>query len=81
MKMIYKTQKQNKISAVPKFMPQVLPDDKIAKGINSLNLKQGEVIHTWFIHGLKIMQIVMGIMLNQCIYFFQAVERQVNLIW
>ena len=27
-------------------MPQILPDDDIAKGINSLNPKQREV-HTW----------------------------------
>ena len=27
-------------------MPQILPDDEIAKGINSLNSKQREV-HTW----------------------------------
>ena len=31
-------------------MPQILPDDEIAKGINFLNSKQREVfnmIHTW----------------------------------
>ena len=31
--------KTNKTSAIPNFMPQVLPDDEIAKGINSLNSK------------------------------------------
>ena len=39
----------NKTSAIPNFMPQVLPDDEIAKGINSLNSKQREVfnvVHT-----------------------------------
>ena len=31
-------------------MPQILPDDEIAKGINSLNSEQREdfnVVHTW----------------------------------
>ena len=31
-------------------MPKILPDDEIAKGVNSLNSKQREVfnvIHTW----------------------------------
>ena len=42
--------KTNKTSAIPNFIPQILPDDKSAKGINSLNSKQ-----TWFIHGLNIM--------------------------
>ena len=40
----------NKTSDTPNFMPQVLPDDEIAKGINSLNSKQREVfnvVHTW----------------------------------
>ena len=35
---------------MPNFMTQILPDDKIAKGINPLNLKQTEVfsvVHTW----------------------------------
>ena len=39
-----------KTSAIPNFMPQILPDDEIAKGINFLNSKQREVfnmIHTW----------------------------------
>ena len=27
----------NKTSALPNFMPQLLPDDEIADGINSLN--------------------------------------------
>ena len=35
----------NKTSAIPNFMPQILPDDEIAKGINSLNSKQREVIN------------------------------------
>ena len=41
---------RNKISAVLNFMPQVLLDDEIEKGINSLNSKQREVcnvVHTW----------------------------------
>ena len=40
----------NKTSAIPTFTPQILPDDEIAKDINSLNSKQREafnVIHTW----------------------------------
>ena len=40
----------NKTSAIPNFMPQVLPDDGTAKGIYSLNSKQREdfnVVHTW----------------------------------
>ena len=32
----------NKTSALPSFMPQILPDDKITEGINSLNSKQME---------------------------------------
>ena len=40
----------NKTSAISNFMPQVLPDDEIAKVTNSLNSKQREVfnvVHTW----------------------------------
>ena len=40
----------SKTSALPNFMPQILPDDEIAAGINSLNSKQREVfnvVHTW----------------------------------
>ena len=46
----------NKTSAIPNFMPQVLPDDEIAKGINSLNSKQREVfnvVHTWATNFVK----------------------------
>ena len=42
--------KTNKTSALPNFVPQILSDDKIAEGINSLNSKQREIfneIHTW----------------------------------
>ena len=42
--------KTNKTSTIPNFMPQVLPDDGMAKGIYSLNSKQREdfnVVHTW----------------------------------
>ena len=45
MKMIQKTHKQNKTSAIPNFMSQILPDDEIARGINSLNSKQREVLN------------------------------------
>ena len=41
---------KSKIFTVSDFMPQILPDDEIAKSINSLNSKQGEVfnvVHTW----------------------------------
>ena len=40
----------NKTSALPNFIPQILPDDEIVEGINSLNSKQKEVfnvVHTW----------------------------------
>ena len=40
----------NKTSSFPNFMPQILPDDEIAEGINSLNSKHREVfnvVHTW----------------------------------
>ena len=39
----------NKTSAIPNFMPKILPDDEITEGIDSLNLKQREVfnvVHT-----------------------------------
>ena len=54
--MTKKTQKEAKTSAIPNFMPQVLPDDKIAKSINSLNSKQREVfnvVHTWATNFVK----------------------------
>ena len=37
-------------------MPQILPDDEIAKGINFFNSKQREVsnvVHTWTKHYVK----------------------------
>ena len=40
----------NKTSAISNFMLQILPDNEIAKGINSLNSKQREVfnvVYTW----------------------------------
>ena len=40
----------NKTSAIPNFIPQILPDDEIAKDTNSLNSEQREVfneVHTW----------------------------------
>ena len=42
--------KTNKTSTIPTFMPQMLQDDEIAEGINSLNSKQREVfkvVHKW----------------------------------
>ena len=41
---------------MPKFMPQILPDDEIAEGMNSFNSKQREVfnvIHAWPIEYAK----------------------------
>ena len=70
----------NKTSAVPTFMPQILPDDEISEGKNSLNLKQREVfnvLHKW----AESMLNVMDIMLNQFTYFFRIMEALVNLIW
>ena len=43
----------NKSSAIPNFMPKILPDDEIAKDKFS-NAKQREVFNV-VIHGLKIM--------------------------
>ena len=57
-------------------MPQILPDDEIAKGINSLNSKQREV-HTWAKDYAKYDENDV----EQCTYFFLAVEGQGNLIW
>ena len=34
----------NRTSTVSRFMPQILPDEEIATGINSLNSKQ---VHSW----------------------------------
>ena len=44
----------NKTSALSSFAPQILPDDEIAEGINSLiqNIGKSSV---WFMHGPKIM--------------------------
>ena len=61
-------------------MPQILPTGEIREGISSLNLKQGEVFNV-VIHGPKILQNLIGIMLSQSTYFFWAVKAQVNLIW
>ena len=63
----------NNNSAIPNFMPQILPDIEIAEGINPLNSKQREVfdvVHSWD----KDYEDMMGIMLNQSIYFFQIVK-------
>ena len=46
MKVIQKKKKQTKkTSALPSFMPQILPDDEIVEGINSLNSKQREIFN------------------------------------
>ena len=44
-------------------MPQILPTGEIREGISSLNLKQGEVFNV-VIHGPKILQNLIGIMLS-----------------
>ena len=70
----------NKTSALPNFIPKILPDDDIAKSIKSLNSKQREVFnvnHTWAKDNVN----MMGMILNQFTYFFQAVESWVNLFW
>ena len=36
----------NRTTALPDFLPQILLDDKIAQGINSLNSRQREVFNT-----------------------------------
>ena len=48
----------NKTSAIPNFIPKILQDDEITKGIISLNLKQREV-------GQKIKQNIIGMMWNK----------------
>ena len=35
----------NRTSALPDFLPQILPIDKMAQGINSLNSRQREVFN------------------------------------
>ena len=40
----------NRTFALPNFMLQILPDNEIVEGINSLNSKQREIfnmVHTW----------------------------------
>ena len=39
----------NKTSAIPKFMPQILPDDELEKDISSLNSKQKEVFDVFHV--------------------------------
>ena len=70
----------NKTSAIRNFMSQILPDNEIAKGINSLNSKQREVfnvIHTWDKNYVK----YNGHDVEPVTYFSQVVEGKVNLIW
>ena len=71
MKMIQKTQKQTKHLQFP-----TLPDDEIGKSVTSLNSKQREA-SMFFIHRLKIILNMAGMMLNQCIYisFRQGRDR------
>ena len=49
MKIIQKTQKQNKTSAIPYFTPQILLDDEVTDSMNSLNKAKEviNVVHTW----------------------------------
>ena len=44
----------SKTSAIPNFMPKILPDDEIAKDVNFL-MQSKEKSSMWLIHGLKIM--------------------------
>ena len=70
----------NKTSTIPTFMPQILPDNEIAEGINSLNLKQRDVfnvVRKWAKEYVN----AMDIMLNQFTYFFRVGEALANLIW
>ena len=70
----------NKTSTIPTFMPQLLPDNEIAEGINSLNLKQRDVfnvVRKWAKEYVN----AMDIMLNQFTYFFRVGEALANLIW
>ena len=66
-------------------MPQILPDDGIAEGINSLNSKQREVfdvVHSWVKDYVKYDgHNVEPIHFFFFFFFFQVVEAQVNLIW
>ena len=69
----------SKTSALPNFMPQVLPDDEITEGL-ALNSKQREifhVVHTW----AKDYVIYNENNVEPTHIFFKAVETQVNLIW
>ena len=70
----------NKTSTIPTFMPQILPDNEIAEGINSLNLKQKDVfnvVRKWAKEYVN----AMDIMLNRFTYFFRVGEALANLIW
>ena len=40
----------NKVTAIVNFMPKILPDNDIAKGINSLNSTQGKVFNVVHAH-------------------------------
>ena len=71
----------NKISAVPNFTPQIILDDELTEGTNSIYSEQREVFNvfqTWIKDYVKYDE--HNIIFNQSTYFFQAVEAQENLL-
>lgn len=69
MKMIQKALKQTRHLQ----FPTLLTHDEIVEVINSL-IQNKVKTSVWFMHRLKIMLNIMDMMLNQCTYFFQALE-------
>ena len=64
--------------AIPNFIPQILPDDEVAEGINSLNSEQKKVfhvVHTWTNDYVKYDSHNV-----EPIHLFQAMDLLVNLI-
>ena len=60
-------------------MPQILPDDEIVEGINSLNPKQKEAFNA--VHKLVKEYVKCNGHNDQFTYFFRVVEALANLIW
>ena len=69
----------NKTSTIRTFMPQILPDDEIVQGINSLNPKQKEAFNA--VHKLVKEYVKCNGHNDQFTYFFRVVEALANLIW
>ena len=61
-------------------MPQILPDDKFAEDIDSLNAKQREVFNVVYTWAKDYVQHD-GHNVEPSTYFFRALEAQINLIW